>query len=171
MQALITFFTHIATVLLAQDTFSHWSWCWVMSFAVKSTSSGMAKLGPGLGTLLWTFINATWTTAQRKDFWSPFGFVHNWCNNRQQCTIPRLSVFMIKFQYHFLPLKLGLRSDKARSTKSTPPINLLHALMAWGCDTFTLPLPCFHRFTFTTGSTLTALLPIITKLLSFHRIS
>ena len=35
-QALITFFTHIITVLLAQDTFSHWSWCWVMSFAVKS---------------------------------------------------------------------------------------------------------------------------------------
>ena len=56
------------------------------------TSSGMAKLGPGLGTLLWAFINATWTTARRKDFWSPFGFVHNWCN-RQQYTNPRLSAF------------------------------------------------------------------------------
>ena len=100
-------FSHILRVMLAQDTFSHWSWCWVMSFAIKPTSSGMAKLEPGLGTLLWAFINATWTTAQRKDFWSPFGFLHNW-GNRQQYTIPRLSIFMIKLQYHFLPLKLGL---------------------------------------------------------------
>ena len=78
---------------------------------------------------------------------------------------------MIKLQYHFLPLKLGVRSDKARSTKSTPPIHLLYALMAWGCDTLKLPLSRFHRFTFPTGSTLTALLPIVTTLLSFHQIS
>ena len=130
----------------------------------------MAKLGPGLGTLLWVFINVTWTTARRKDFWSRSGFVHNWCN-RQQYTNPRLTAFMIKLQYHFLPLKLGLTSDKARSTKSTPPIHLLYALMAWGCDTFTLPLPRFHRYLFPTGSTLTALLPTVTTLLSFHRIS
>ena len=130
----------------------------------------MVKLGPGLGTLLWAFINATWTTARRKDFWSPFGFVHNWCNC-QQYIYPRLSAFMIKLQYHFLPLKLSLRSDKARSTKSVPPIYLLYALTAWGCDTFTLPSPRFHRFTFPTGSTLTALLPIVTTLLLFHQIS
>ena len=129
----------------------------------------MAKLGPGLATLLLAFINATWTAARWKDFWSHFGFVHNWCN-RQQYTNPRSSAFMIKLHYHFLPLKLGLRSDKARSTKSTPPIHLLYALMAWGCDTFTLPLPHFHCFTFPTGSALTASLPIVT-LLSFHRIS
>ena len=130
----------------------------------------MAKLGLGLRTLLWAFINATWTTARRKDFWSPFGFVQNWCNC-QQYTNPRLSTFMIKLQYHFLPLKLGFRSDKAQSTKSTPPIHLLYALMAWGCNMFTLPLPHLHHFTFPTGSTLTALLPTDTTLLSFHRIS
>ena len=43
--------------------------------------------------------------------------------------------------------------------------------MTWGCEAFTLPFPLFHRFTFSTGSALTALLRIITKLLSFHRIS
>ena len=58
-----------------------------------------------------------------------------------------------------LPLKLGLRS----------PIHLLHALMTWGCDTFTLPLPRFHHFTFPTGSTLTPLLPIVTTLLLFYQ--
>ena len=130
----------------------------------------MAKLGLGLGTLLWAFINATWTTARRKDFWSPLGFVHN-CYNRQQYTNPGLSVFMINLQYHFLPIKLSLRSEKAPSTKRTPPIHLLYALMAWGCNTFTLPLPRFHYFTFPTGSTLTSLLPIIATLLSFHGIS
>ena len=55
------------------------------------------------------------------------------------------------------------------TTLSTPSIHWLYALMAWGCDTFTLLLPCFHRFTFPTGSTLTALLPIVITL-SFHRI-
>ena len=84
--------------------------------------------------------------------------------NRQQYTNPRLSAFMIKLQYHLLPLKLGLRSDKVQSTKSTPPIHLLYALIAWGCDTFTLPLPRYHRFTFPTGSTLTILLPIVATL-------
>ena len=90
--------------------------------------------------------------------------------NRQQYTNPRLSAFMIKLQYHFLPLKLGLRSDKARSTKSLPPIHLMYVLMAWGCDAFTLPLPRFYCFTFPIGSTFTALLPIVTTLL-FHQIS
>ena len=52
------------------------------------TSFGMAKLEPGLGTWLWAFIKATWTTARLKNFWSPFGFVHNWCN-RQQYTNSR----------------------------------------------------------------------------------
>ena len=75
------------------------------------TSSVMAKLGPGLGTLLWAFINSTWTKPWQKDFWSPFGFVHSWCNH-QKYTNPRLSAFMIELQYHFLPLKYGLRSDK-----------------------------------------------------------
>ena len=175
VQALITFFTHIATALLVQDTFSHWPWCWVLSFAVKCTSYGMAKLGPGLATLLWgiyqgTFINTTWTTARQKDFWSPLVFVHNWCNHQQYAN-PRMSAFIIKLQYHFLPLKMGLRSGKVQFTKSRPPIHFLYALMARGCDTFTLPLPHFHRFMFSTDSTLTALLPIVTTLMSFHRIS
>ena len=130
----------------------------------------MAKLGPGLGTLLWAFINSTWTKPWQKDFWSPFDFVHNWCNH-QKYTNPRLSAFMIKLQYHFLPIKLGLRSDKAWSTKSMPPIHLLHVLMAWGCNTFTLPLPRFYCFTFPIGSTFTGLLPIVTTLLLFHWIS
>ena len=76
---------------------------------------------------------------------------------------------MIKLQYHFLPLKLGLRSDKAKSTSPTQAIDLLYALMTWGCDTFTLSLPRFHHFTFPTGSTLTPLLPIVTTLLLFYQ--
>ena len=43
--------------------------------------------------------------------------------------------------------------------------------MAWSWETFTLPLPRFHHFTFPTDSTLTALLTIVTTLLSFYRIS
>ena len=123
----------------------------------------MAKLGPGLGTLLWAFINATWTTARRKDFWSLFGYAHNWCS-RQKYENPRLSAFMIKLQYHFLPLRLNLLNQRL-------PCICCMLWWQWGCDTFTLPLPCFQRFPFPTGTTLTVWLPIVTTLLSFHRIS
>ena len=164
MQALITFFTHIVTVLLAQGTFCHWSWCWVMSFVVKSYFIWNGETWTWSGDFIVSFHQCNLNNSSAElHFWSPFGFVHNWCN-RQQYTNPRLSAFMIKLQYHLLPLKLGLRSDKVQSTKSTPPIHLLYALIAWGCDTFTLPLPRYHRFTFPTGSTLTILLPIVATL-------
>ena len=165
---LLLHFSHTATALLAQDTFSHWSWWWVMSFDVKLYFIWNHETWTCSGNFIVRFYQRN--SAQQKDFWSPFGFVHNWCNC-QRYTNPRLSTFMIKLQYHFLPLKLGFRSDKAQSTKSTPPIHLLYALMASGCNTITLPLPHLHCFTFPTGSTLTALLPTDTTLLSFHRIN
>ena len=139
-----------------------------MSFGVKSYIIWNGKTWTWSENFTISFHQRNLNYSWQKDFWSPFDFVHNWCN-RQQYTNPRLSAFMIKLQYHFLPLKLGLRSDKAKSTSPTQAIDLLYALMTWGCDTFTLPLPRFHRFTFPTGSTLTPLLRIVTTLLLFYQ--
>ena len=55
VQALITFFTHIATVLLAQDTFSHCFRCWVMFFAVKSYIIWNGKIWTWSGKLIVSF--------------------------------------------------------------------------------------------------------------------
>ena len=96
MQALITFFTHIVTVLLAQGTFCHWSWCWVMSFVVKSYFIWNGETWTWSGDFIVSFHQCNLNNSSAElHFWSPFGFVHNWCN-RQQYTNPRLSACMIK---------------------------------------------------------------------------
>ena len=77
--------------------------------------------------------------------------------------------FMISGQYHFLPRFTGLRSDKARSSRSTPPIPRLYAAITAGWVNFPLPFPLILLLAFPTGSTPYALLPMVTSELSFHR--
>ena len=83
--------TKISEVLLIQDKYPHYFWCWVLFFAFK-----LSLIRSGIGD----FINATWTNAGWYEFWSPFSFKYNWCN-WQQSTNPKMRVFMIKFHSHF----------------------------------------------------------------------
>ena len=77
--------------------------------------------------------------------------------------------FMISGQYHFLPRITGLRSDKARSTRSTPPIPQLYVAITAGWVMFSLSYPLIHLLAFSTGSTSYALLPMVTTDLSFQQ--
>ena len=115
-----------------------------MSFVVKSYFIWNGETWTWSGDFIVSFHQCNLNNSSAElHFWSPFGFVHNWCN-RQQYTNPRLSAFIIKLQYHFLPVKLCLRSDKAWSTKSMPPIHLLYALRLWYVDTFLALFPLFY---------------------------
>ena len=78
--------------------------------------------------------------------------------------------FMTSGQYHFLPQITGLRSNKARSSKSTQPIPRLYAAITTGWVMFFLLFTLIHLLAFPTGSTPYALLPMVTIKLSFHRI-
>ena len=79
-----------------------------------------------------------------------------------------LIAFIISDQYHFLPQIIGLRSDKARSSRSTPLIPRLYAAITAGWVMFPLPFPLIHRLAFPTGSTPYALPPMVTTVLSFR---
>ena len=108
------------------------------------------------------------TTRRRKSFWektSPEMILYI----RQLYTNAMFIAFMISGQYHFLPRITGLRSDKARSSRSTPPIPRLYAAITAGSVMFPLPFPLIHLLAFPTGSTPYALLPMVTTELSFHR--
>ena len=100
------------------------------------------------------------TTRRRKSFWektSPEIILYI----RQLYTNAMFIAFMISGQYHFLPRITGLRSDKARSSRSTPPIPRLYAAITAGSVMFPLPFPLIHLLAFPTGSTPYALLPMV----------
>ena len=88
---------------------------------------------------------------------------------RQLYTNAMFIVFVISGQNHFLPRILGLRSDKAPSSRSMPHIPRLFAEITAGWVMFPLPFLPIHLLSFPTGSTPYALLPMVTTELSFYR--
>ena len=74
-----------------------------------------------------------------------------------------------KGQYQFLARIKGVKPDKARLSKSSPPIPWLKAEVITGWFLLLFPRPFTHLLMAATGSTLYALLPSVTTELSFHQ--
>ena len=65
-----------------------------------------------------------------------------------------LMAFMTNGQYHFSPWITGLKSNNARSHRSTPPIPWLYAAIKAGCWIFCFPFPFTHLFALPIGCTI-----------------
>ena len=75
---------------------------------------------------------------------------------------------MTNGQFHFFSQITSLKSNNARSIRSTPPIPWLYAEITAGCWIFCFPFPFIYLFALPIGCTLYALLPIVTTELSLH---